>query len=83
MPRPKRAAGKPLTRTYTVFFVREEEAGGYTAHVPALGIVTEGESLAQARDMARDAVEGWIEAAQELGKPIPEDVATDQVEVSA
>ncbi len=83
MPRPKRAAKKPITRAYTVFFVPEEEVGGYTAHIPALGIVTEGESLAEAKDMARDAVEGWIEAAQELGRPIPEDVATDQVEVSA
>jgi len=56
---------------------------GYTAHVPALGIVTEGRTLKEARAMAKDAIEGWIEAARELDKPIPKDVTTDQVEVSA
>jgi predicted RNase H-like HicB family nuclease len=70
-------------RSYTVYFVPDEELGGYTAHVPALGIVTEGETLASAKVMARDAIEGWIEAARELGKPIPKDVATERVEVSA
>ena len=70
-------------RSYTVYFVPDEEAGAYTAHVPALGIVTEGETLADAKLMARDVIEGWIEAARELGKPIPADVATERVEVSA
>lgn len=71
------------TRKYTVFFVPDEEVGGFTAHIPALGIVTEGETLRTARAMAKDAIQGWIEAAQELGKPIPDDVATDLIEVSA
>ena len=70
-------------RSYTVYFVPDAEAGGYTAHVPALGIVTEAETLADAKVMVRDAIEGWIEAARELGKPIPADVATEHVEVSA
>lgn len=79
---------KPTKQTarlhrYTVYYLRDAEVGGYTAHVPALGIVTEGETLKEARAMARDAIEGWIEAARELGKPIPKDVTTDQVEVSA
>ena len=74
---------KSKFRTYTVYFVPDEEAGGYTAHIPALGIVTEGETLDEARVMARDAIEGWIEAAHELDKRIPEDVTTDHVEVSA
>jgi predicted RNase H-like HicB family nuclease len=37
-------------------------------------IVTEGETLADARVMARDAIEDWIEAARELGKRVPTDV---------
>ena len=65
-----------------MFFI-PDESGGYTAHIPALGIVTEGETLQEAREMAKDAIAGWIEAAHELGKPIPEDVTTDRVELPA
>lgn len=69
-------------RKYTVFFI-PDETGGYTAHIPALGIVTEGENFREAKDMAKDAIEGWIEVAQEIGKPVPDDVAIEQVEVCA
>jgi predicted RNase H-like HicB family nuclease len=51
--------------------------------VPAIGIVTEGETLANARVMVKDAIEGWIEGARELGKTVPTDVTTEHVEVSA
>jgi predicted RNase H-like HicB family nuclease len=80
---PKKAAPNHIGRTYTIYFIPDQESGGYTAHIPALDIVTEGESLQEATDMAKDAIEGWIEAAQALGKPIPEDVPVAQVEVSA
>jgi predicted RNase H-like HicB family nuclease len=83
MTKQRKSTPKATSRTYTVYFVPDEEVGGYTAHIPALGIVTEGETLRQAKAMARDAVEGWIEAAQLLGKPIPDDVGTDRVEVFA
>jgi len=33
--------------------------------------------------MARDAVEGYIEAAQEIGKKLPHDVTVERLEVSA
>jgi predicted RNase H-like HicB family nuclease len=82
VPRLKKTAKTSVGRTYTIYFLPDEEAGGYTAHIPALGIVTEGETLQEATMMAKDAIEGWIEAAQELGKPIPGDVAVAQVEVS-
>jgi predicted RNase H-like HicB family nuclease len=71
-----------IVRRYTVFFL-PDQAGGYTAHIPALGIVTEGETLKEAKVMARDAIEGWIEVAQEIGRTIPDDVPIHQVEVSA
>jgi predicted RNase H-like HicB family nuclease len=73
------AVGK--TRTYTVCFVPDEEAGGYTAHIPALGIVTEGETLAEARLMARDAIEGRIAVLRELNQPLPKDVEPERLEV--
>lgn len=69
-------------RRFTVFFI-PDEGGGYTAHIPALGIVTEGETLEEARAMAKDAAAGWVEVAQDLGKPIPDDVPSQQLEVSA
>jgi predicted RNase H-like HicB family nuclease len=54
-------------RTYTVCFEAAEE-GGYYAHVPALGITTEGETLKEAKSMARDAIEGFLEAAQQIAR---------------
>jgi predicted RNase H-like HicB family nuclease len=56
MPRPKKAAPTATNRTYTIYFVLDEETGGYTAHIPALDIVTEGQSLPEATAMAKDAI---------------------------
>ena len=45
-----------LEREYTVSFEPAEE-GGYIVHVPALpGLVTEGDTLDEAKEMARDAI---------------------------
>jgi hypothetical protein len=42
----KKAAQRVVRgRKYSVYFMRDKEAGGYTAHIPALGIVTEGQTL--------------------------------------
>ena len=50
-----------MTRTYTFLFNPEPE-GGYTATCPALpGLVTYGDTLEEARRMARDAMNGLIE----------------------
>jgi predicted RNase H-like HicB family nuclease len=82
MPERKNSVQKPVPpRTYTVYFLEDEEVGGYTAHIPALGIVTEGETLAEAREMAKDAIQGRIAVLRELGQPLPEDVKPEQVEV--
>jgi predicted RNase H-like HicB family nuclease len=59
--------------TYTVLFEPAEE-GGYVVTVPALpGVVTQGDSLEEAREMARDAILGYLEALQKDGEPIPDD----------
>ncbi len=50
-----------LVRTYTVIY-EPAENGGYYAHIPALEITTEGETLEEAKEMARDAIEGYLEA---------------------
>lgn len=67
---------------YTVVYETASE-GGFYAHVPALGITTEGETLEEATEMARDAIEGYIEAAREIGKSLPQDVTVERMEVTA
>jgi antitoxin HicB len=57
-------------RSFTVIYEPAEE-GGYYAHVPALELTTEGETLEEAKEMARDAIAGYLEAARLIGKPIP------------
>src|SRR5437588_2048917 len=60
-----------MARTYTFVFSPEME-GGYTVTCPALpGLVTYGETLDEARHMARDAMEGLIEIMIEQGETIP------------
>jgi len=61
-------------RQYTVLFEPAEE-GGYIVTCPALpGLVTEGDTLEEAREMARDAIRGYLESLQKGGEPIPEDI---------
>ena len=48
-------------RGYKVVLTPDLEAGGYTVEVPALpGCRTEGDGLAEAKRMARDAIEAWL-----------------------
>lgn len=56
--------------TYTVIYEPAEE-GGYLAHIPALQTTTQGETLSEARAMARDLIKSHIEALLKLGRPIP------------
>ena len=69
------------TRRYTVVY-EPAEGGGYYAHIPALEMTTEGESLADAKEMARDAIDGYIEAAKTIGKPLPEETEVESLEVT-
>ena len=64
------------TRSYsfTVLFEPAEE-GGYVVTVPALpGCATQGETLEEARAIAREAITGYLEVLQKDGRPIPKDV---------
>jgi antitoxin HicB len=59
---------------YTVLFEPAEE-GGYVATCPALpGLVTEGETLDEARSMVRDAIRGYLESLAKDGLPPPPDI---------
>jgi predicted RNase H-like HicB family nuclease len=58
---------------YTVLFEPAEE-GGYVVTCPALpGLVTEGETLEEARAMAKDAIRAYLESLRKDGLPIPPD----------
>jgi predicted RNase H-like HicB family nuclease len=46
--------------------------GGYTVIVPALpGCITEGDTLEEAKSMAKDAIKCYIESLVKDGEPIP------------
>lgn len=65
-------AVKSESFTYTVVFEPDEEAGGYTVTCPALpGLVTEGDTLEEARAMAADAIRAYLESLRQHGDPIP------------
>ena len=69
---------------YTTLFEPLPE-GGFNVVVPAIPeICTYGETLAEARDMARDAIQCYLESALKTGEAIPADVTptTERVEVT-
>ena len=70
---------------YTTLFEPLPE-GGFNVLVPAIPeICTYGETLEEAREMARDAIRCYVESALKTGEPIPGDVSeitTERVAVT-
>jgi predicted RNase H-like HicB family nuclease len=59
--------------SYTVLFEPADE-GGFTVTCPALpGLVTEGDTLEEARAMAEDAIRGYIKSLRKDHLPVPSD----------
>lgn len=57
--------------------LRKEPEGGYTVIVPSLpGCVTYGDSIEQAIEMAREAIDLYLESLREHGEEIPTEEAT-------
>ena len=57
----------------TIRPLTEAEGGGFLALAPDLpGCMSDGETPAEALANVYDAIECWIEGAEELGHPIPE-----------
>jgi antitoxin HicB len=74
--------GKAREYQYTAFFEANEH-GGYTVTVPALpGLVTEGKSLEDARNMAVDAIRCYVEGLKKDHQPIPIEKETAQLKLS-
>jgi antitoxin HicB len=74
--RKKRNTSKAVSTieyNFTVFFEPAVE-GGYVVSCPALpGLVTEGDTLPEARRMAQDAIRAYLESLRKDGEPIPRD----------
>lgn len=61
---------------FTVLFT-PDETGGYVVTCPALpGVVTQGETLEEAKVMAIEAIQCHLESMIEDGLPVPEDHTT-------
>jgi predicted RNase H-like HicB family nuclease len=59
---------------YTVILEPNQDEPGYTATVPALpGCISVGDTIEEALENARDAIELWIRMAREKGEPVPQD----------
>jgi antitoxin HicB len=68
-----------MKKTHFLFniLLRPEADGGFTAIVPSLpGCVTYGRTLSEARNMAKDAICGYIESLKKHREPIPTDDET-------
>ena len=65
-----------MTKTlhYNLIF-RPEQEGGFTVLVPSLpGCITYGKNLEEAKEMARDAIKGYIYSLKKHKESIPSDV---------
>lgn len=57
---------------FTIRHLSNEEGGGYLIEFPDLpGCTSDGETIDEAIENGRDAIEAWIHAANEIGRPIP------------
>jgi antitoxin HicB len=71
--RPRNSSKLETVAEYTVLFEPAVE-GGYVVTCPALpGLVTEGDTLAEARKMAKDAIRTYLESLRRDGEPVPRD----------
>ncbi|MDP8207071.1 MAG: type II toxin-antitoxin system HicB family antitoxin [Candidatus Electryonea clarkiae] len=72
-----------IERKYTVIFEPAEE-GGFVVHVPALpGCHTQGDTFEEALEMAKDAIEVYLESLQIDGLPIPDDKPVLEYSIAA
>lgn len=70
-------------REYEVVLQPEDE-GGFSVSVPDLpGCHTQGETVEEALAMAKDAIEGYLETMEELGRPLPPPARIERVAVGA
>lgn len=63
---------KALAYSITISPLSDADGGGFVARVPDLpGCLSDGDTPQEALENAYDAILCWIEAARELGRPVP------------
>jgi antitoxin HicB len=63
-----------MTRRYTVLLEWDPEGPGYAVSVPALpGCFTQGATVPEALDRAREAIAGHVAALIDIGEPVPQE----------
>jgi predicted RNase H-like HicB family nuclease len=73
-------SSRAVEHRFTAVFEPAED-GGYVVTVPALpGLVTEGESLEEARRMVKEAVLGYLESLRKHGDEIPSEREAPRVQ---
>ncbi len=76
-----------MTHKYTVLLTPDQEEGGYVVTVPALpGCVTQGDTIEEALQRVKEAIQCHVEGLQADGLPVPqehESPALVKVEVAA
>jgi len=65
-----------MVYVYPAIFQPSNEGDGYAVEMPDLPVYTCGDSLAEAMDMAEDAMAMWLAHSEDEGHPIPEPSAT-------
>ncbi|TAK31371.1 MAG: type II toxin-antitoxin system HicB family antitoxin [Chloroflexota bacterium] len=61
-------------RRYTIILEADAEEGGYTVIIHALpGCVTQGETVDDCIERAKEAIAGYIESLEAHGEPVPEE----------
>lgn len=72
----------PKYRNYRILLTREPE-GGFTVVVPSLpGCITYGDTMDNAVEMAKDAIELYLESLLAHGEEIPDEANTFEYSVS-
>jgi predicted RNase H-like HicB family nuclease len=62
----------PKTLSHYNIMLRPEPEGGFTAIVPALpGCITHGRTLEEAKEMAYDAIDVYVESLRKHGESLP------------
>src|SRR5580693_8916973 len=63
---------KILDYPFSIRHLSKEDGGGYLIEFPDLpGCMSDGETPEEAIENGKDAMEGWIAACKELGRPVP------------
>lgn len=72
-----------IDREFNVL-IQPEADGGFSVSVPALpGCHTQGETREEALEMARDAIEGYLEVLKAEGRSLPEPSQIERITIAA